>query len=124
VTSARYRVSLGCVASLIFVLTACGGSAASNTSASMPIPGVTAPRSQEQRDDQFITALGSPGAGQSRELLLEVGTRACSAFGEGASAAEIRQILRQKGLDDALASRVVLAATVVYCPEFKKLANP
>jgi hypothetical protein len=47
-----------------------------------------------------------------------MGMRACSAFSEGSTAADIRQVLVQKGLDEAEASRVVLAAVSTYCPEY------
>jgi hypothetical protein len=46
-----------------------------------------------------------------------MGHRVCTAFVEGSSAADIRRILVQKGLQEAEASRVVLAAVTTFCPD-------
>jgi hypothetical protein len=75
-------------------------------------------------DEHFMAALGANVNSVSRPVALGMGHRACTAFGEGASAAEIRRILVQKGLTEAQASRVILAAVSTFCPDYKFKANP
>jgi hypothetical protein len=75
-------------------------------------------------DEKFITVLGVAGASITKEQALSSGRRACGALGEGQSPADIRSLLVQKGLSDAQASRLMLAAAKVYCPEFEKVVNP
>jgi hypothetical protein len=78
----------------------------------------------DQKEDAFIAALGGSLGTHSRSETASMGERACGAFGEGYSPADIRDILVRKGLTQAQASRVILAAVVSYCPEFKQKANP
>lgn len=75
-------------------------------------------------DEQFITVLGVAGASITKEQALSSGRRACGALAEGQKPADIRSLLVQKGLTEAQASRLMLAAAKVYCPEFEKVVNP
>jgi hypothetical protein len=68
-------------------------------------------------EGHFITALGGRVNSVTRVVLLGMGHRVCTAFVEGSSAADIRRILVQKGLQEAEASRVVLAAVTTFCPD-------
>jgi hypothetical protein len=110
---------------LVLGLAAC--SATSNASApSSSASAATSgePAAQVALDTEYMTAVGGALAGQSKTAVIALGLRTCGAFSEGSTATDIRNILEQKGLDEAQASRVILAAAAIYCPEFKKLANP
>lgn len=76
------------------------------------------------RDNQFLTALGDYTQVVTPAVALGMGHRVCTAFAEGASVDEIRQVLVQKGLPPSNASRVVLAAVSTFCPDYKYTANP
>jgi hypothetical protein len=70
-------------------------------------------------DEQFMAALGANVNSVSQPVALGMGHRVCTAFAEGSSSADIRRILVQKGLGEAEASRVVLAAVAIFCPDHK-----
>jgi hypothetical protein len=70
-------------------------------------------------DGQFMAALGANVKSVGRSVALGMGHRVCTAFVEGSSAADIRRILVQKGLQEAEASRVILAAVATFCPDHK-----
>jgi hypothetical protein len=89
------------------------GAQAQSPRSRTPLP--AAPVSADQR---FITAVGGTISGLSRDGIQSLGRRACGAFSEGSSAKDIRTILVGKGLTDAQANRVVLAAASTYCPEY------
>jgi hypothetical protein len=69
-------------------------------------------------DNQFLAALGGKATSVGPSIVVGMGHRTCSAFAEGASSARIRRVLVQKGLDEAEASRVVLAAVSTYCRDY------
>jgi len=111
----------------VLVVSGCGTAPASqpDTSTAAPSASSAAPLlTSQEKQQRFVEAIGAQGGNASRDALLSMGERTCSAFGEGASAADIRGILMVKGLSQAQASRVILAAAMTLCPEFKKDANP
>jgi hypothetical protein len=91
----------------------------------MAVPEVAKSAPADERtyyEDQFMTALGGHVRSVSRAIALGMGHRACIAFTEGTSAADIRGVLVQKGLAPEEASRVVLAAVSTFCPDHKDKA--
>jgi hypothetical protein len=114
------------VVSMVFLGVATNGGPSGNGSAgptTTPSTSVTA-GGPDQRDADFLDALGGQVTSVSPYSAQLMGHRVCSALDEGASAADVRAILVQKGLTDAEASRVMLAAVAMYCNENHDKVNP
>ena len=113
----------------VAILSACAASTdASPSSAPVSVASAAAASSAAasmssvEKERRFMAAVGSGVPDVPREVALSMAQRTCSAFSEGATASDIRDILARKGLTPAQASRVVLAAVSTYCPEFRDRA--
>lgn len=71
----------------------------------------------DQRDADFLTALGGQVTSVTPYNAQLMGHRVCTALDEGTPVPELRKVLRQKGLTDGEASRIILAAVTMYCAE-------
>lgn len=93
----------------------------SNGPAAAPSPSVAASASiapgPDQRDADYLTALGGQVTSVTPYAAQLMGHRVCSALDEGTPVPELRKVLRQKGLTDGEASRIILAAVTMYCAE-------
>lgn len=99
-----------------------GPSSAAETFGAPDASAASASMSSAEKEQRFMAAVGSGVPDVPREVALSMAQRTCSAFSEGATASDIRDILVRKGLTPAQASRVVLAAVSTYCQEFRDRA--
>jgi hypothetical protein len=114
--SSRELIGTAVMAAVLLVSCSAGESARSGELSAAVVPQPIATPSSHAT--AFIAALGGRVRSVGTPVVEGMGDRTCAAFAEGASAADIRGILVQKGLHDAEASRVLLAAVSTLCPEF------
>ena len=116
-------IGFGILAAILLVVSVLAIGVATNegdpapSSPSSPQAAPSAAAGPDQRNADFLAALGGQVTSVSPYAAQLMGERVCTALDDDTPIPEVRKVLMQKGLTEAEASRVILAAVTMYCDE-------